>query len=418
MNPSQQNSLALLFSYRFFERLAFYSIVALLMKMLIPLSTLDSSQNFVMIYSIFYSIIVVSAILSAILGDFKNRPKIILAGFIVVLSSLALIMIISLDSFFGRILLIPLGFGFGMIGTNTRVLLGDIYLEKEEEIKALPGFIILSIIIDIAILVSGVIKLWFTYKEDTQVMMILIILELILAFILFMFFKKGFNKIERAPISTDLKYESTNHKYLNGYILSVTLILALVFTVISNMKSMILSTYLWQQVDILWPLQVAYEKIDTLFSVLLMGIFLVFILIKKSLNWKIIFQILAFGAATFGLAYTFSAFFDFADLFQSNTVNILLIIGLIVLASTLVYPIISYIIYRSAPQKHKGLFMGVLSAIYTLLGTSIAFNYQVAKIIGYGGLFVIIAITAIILVFVILKIIKSIEQKQSATDIL
>ena len=416
MNSYQKNSLAFLFSYRFFERLAFYSLVAFIIKMMLSLSSHDSSHNFAITYSVFYSIIAVSAVLSAILGDFKNRPKIVLAGFIVVLSSLTLMMIISLDSSFGRILLIPLGFGFGMIGTNTSVLIGDIYLEKDEEVKALPGFIILSIIIDIAVLISGLITLWFTYTEDVQVMMVLIILELIIAFIFFMFFKKSFDKIERVPITTDLKYESTNHKYLNGYILSVTLILALVFAVISSQQSMINSLYLWQHADGLWPLSIAHEKIDMLLSVLLMGGFLVFILIKKNLKWRMIFQFLTIGAVTFGLAFTFLAFFDFADLFQLNTVIILLIIGIIVLASTLVHPIISYIIYRSAPRKHKGLFMGTLSAISIIAGTSLAFNYQITEAIGYGGVFTIIAIIAIGLVFFIQKIIKSIEQKQSVEN--
>jgi uncharacterized membrane protein len=60
--------------------------------------------------------------------------------------------------------------------------------------------------------------------------------------------------------------------------------------------------------------------------------------------------------------------------------------------------------------------MGVLSAIYAIAGTSMAFNYQVSNAIGYGWFFVIIAITAISLVFFVLKIIKSIEQKQSVEN--
>ena len=416
MNSYQKSSLAFLFSYRFFERLAFYSMVALIMKVLLPISTQDSSHNLGTIYSVFYSIIAISAVLSAILGDFKNRPKVVLTGFIIVLILLVLITLVSIDSYLKSILLIPLGFGFGMIGTNTSVLLGDIYVEKKEEIKALPGFVIHSIIIDVAVLISGLISLWFIYKTAVQIRTLLILLEVILAFIFFLFFKKSFEKIERAPITADLKYESTNHKYLNGYILSVTLILALVFAIISNQKIVIISTYLWQYTTDLWPLSFAYEKIETLFSILLMGGFLVFIFMIRNLKWKTIFQFLAIGAATFALAYTILAFFDFAVLFQLNAANTILIMGLLVLVGTIIHPIISYIIYRSAPRKHKGLFMGVLSAIYAIAGTSMAFNYQVSNAIGYGWFFVIIAITAISLVFFVLKIIKSIEQKQSVEN--
>ena len=412
MNNHQKNSLALLFSYRFIERIAFFTFISILMKMLNTLAVDNSPSDYAMIYSFFYTSIGISAILSGILGDLKNRQKIVVVGFIIVLVSAVLITLLTVQNLLGQLLLIPLGVGFGMIGVNTIVLLGDIYNEKVKEIKGLPGFVFHSLILDIASLIGIFIGARVFSEFGFEVVMIVVMVEMALALLLLILFKKNFEKINFHTISNTSTYESTNHKYLNGYILSATLILAFVFSIISNQKSLIVIHYLNRSIiDPIFSLSL--REIDKLFSILFLVVFFVFILLKKRLNWKVIYNILAISALIYAITYAFLALINISHLFKLDTISSLSILTLLVIAGTLLYSTISYAIYRSAPRKNKGLFQGTLHLIHVITGSFLSTSFLIQQEIGTNWLYVFFTIIALGLVFITLKVIRSIDHKKN-----
>jgi len=159
LNKEQKSSILLLLTSKTFERLAFYLIMAILVQYLVDSLKLETDKAGIY-YSIFYGVIGITTLFSGLLGDLRDRMKIVKIGFILLTVMYLAITFLPSISFVIVIALILLGLGIGLISPNIIVFLGNIYNEKENEIIGLPGFILFSITINIGALIAPLLSVF------------------------------------------------------------------------------------------------------------------------------------------------------------------------------------------------------------------------------------------------------------------
>jgi len=365
LNKEQKSSILLLLTSKTFERLAFYLIMAILVQFLTDSLKIDTTKAGIY-YSIFYGVIGITTLFSGLLGDLRDRMIVVRIGFILLtIMYLAISFLPSISSLI-VIALILLGLGIGLVSTNIIVFLGNIFNEKENETNGLPGFILFSITINIGALIAPLLSIFLKNNFGYYSVFLFAFLFGLLSLILFLKFKNHYNKLDLVAERKDY-FENVDIKKLNIFILISILAIGILISFALHQKGLTFSLAARDFVENGINLNQTFNNIEKYISIILLVIFAFSIKRIKRLNWGRIFNIifigLVFSIVAFILVASFSSLSRLINgnslFFQSYT--------FLLIAESLISPAILYVVYRSSPMKHKGLFQGIS---YVIIGIS------------------------------------------------
>ena len=212
LSIGQKSGIIFLLASKGFERIAFYLIFTILIQYLIHSLEIDSIKAGY-IYSIVYSVIGLTAFVSGIIGDFKDRMKIVKIGFIILpIIYLALAFLPSANTV-TIISLAIMGLGIGVITPNIIVFLGNIYNEKDTELLGLSGFVQFSVIVNLGSLIAPFIAVYLKDSFGYSSVFIVASLFAALAYFLFIKFQSHTNYKSNLPKSIQKKLISCNTFY-------------------------------------------------------------------------------------------------------------------------------------------------------------------------------------------------------------
>lgn len=340
-----------------FERLAFYLIMTILVQFLMESLKLETSKAGIY-YSVFYGVIGLTTLFSGLIGDLKDRVKIVITGFIIMTVMYLVITFLPSISFVIVIALILLGLGIGLISPNIIVFLGNIYNEKENEIIGLSGFILLSIMINISALIAPPFSVFLRENFGYNSIFLVAFVFALISLFLFLQFKNQYNKLN---IVADQKTnsESISTKKLNTIILISILSIAVLIRFALNQKGLTFTMATRGYLENGFDLNQTLNNIEKYISIILLLIFSVAVARMKKLNWGKVFNSILIGLIFSILAFTLIASFSYlSEIINGKSLIIQSYIFLII-AETLISPAIMYTVYRSSPMKYKGLLQGV-----------------------------------------------------------
>lgn len=413
LNKEQKSGILFLLTSKTFERLAFYLIMAILIQYLtdsLKIAPLKAG----MYYSVFYTVIGVTTLFSGFLGDKKDRMKIVKIGFwlltvmyliIAILPSVNLIIVAGL---------FVLGLGIGLISPNIIVFLGNIYNEKGDETIGLTGFIMFSITINIGALFAPLLSIFLKNNLGYYSVFLFAFIFGLLSLILFMKFKFYYRKLDLVAERKDY-FENIDTKKLNIFILFSILAIGILIRFALHQKGLTFPCAVRDLIENGINLNQTFNNIEKYISIILLVLFAFSVTRIKQLNWGKIFNItfigLIFSVVAFVLIASFSSI---SQLINGNSLFIQSYI-FILIAETLISPVILYVIYRSSPLKHKGLFQGI-SYVFMAISNQLLFLgvllYEKNASMSFIGFAIILMVSAIL----ILTLKKKVSNKLSEIE--
>lgn len=357
LNKEQKSGILLLLSSKVLERLAFYLIMAILIQYMTDSLKLDEDKAGIY-YAIFYGVIGFTSLFSGLLGDLRDRTKIVKVGFILLTVMYLVFTFLPSVSIVTVISIILLGLGVGLISPNITVFLGNIYNEKENEVIGLSGFIFLSITINIGAFIAPLLSVFLKDNFGYNSIFFVAFAFGLLSFILFLKFKNQYNKLNL--IAEDkTKIESVITKKLNTLILVSILSIAVLIRFALNQKGLIFTFAIKDFLENGLDLNQTLNNIEKYISIIFLLIFSVLVIRMKKLNWGMIFNLIMIGSVFLIIAFVLIASYSsLSQMIDGKSLFVQSYLFLII-AETLISPAIIYSIYRSSPVKYKGLFQGV-----------------------------------------------------------
>jgi len=367
LNKEQKSGILLLLTSKTFERLAFYLVMTILVQFLMESLKLETSKAGIY-YSVFYGVIGLTTLFSGLLGDIKDRVKIVKTGFIIMTIMYLTITFLPSISFVTVIALILLGLGIGLISPNISVFLGNIYNEKDLEIIGLSGFILLSITINIGALIAPPFSVFLKENYGSNSIFLVAFVFALISFFLFLKFKNQYNKLNIvADQKTNLENIST--KKLNTLILISILSIALLIRFALNQKGLTFTMATKGYMENGFGLNQTLSNIEKYISIVLLLLFSVSMARMKKLNWDKVFNSILIGLIFSILAFTLIASFSYlSEIINGKSLIVQSYIFLII-AETLISPAIMYTVYRSSPMKYKGLLQGVSYVLLAVINS-------------------------------------------------
>jgi len=370
LKKEQKKGVLLLLSSKAFERLAFYLVMAILVQYMMDSLKLDEDKAGIF-YSVFYGVIGFTSLFSGLLGDLRDRTKIVKVGFVLLTVMYLMFVFLPNISFVTVILLILLGLGIGLISPNIIVFLGNIYNEKENEVRGLSGFMLFSLAINIGALIAPLLSVFLKDNFGYNSIFILAFVFALVSLILFLKFKTQYNKLNLISEQKN-NLESVTTKQLNTLILVSILSIAVLIRFVLNQKGLTLTMaetdYLENGVD----LNQTLNNIKEYISIIVLLVSSVLVIQIKKLNWAKVFNLIMIGLVFSIIAFVSIASFtvlsqmvDGKSIFDQSYV-------LLIIAEALITPAILYSVYRTSPVKYKGLFQG-LSYIVLVITNSLLF---------------------------------------------
>ncbi|PKP47516.1 MAG: hypothetical protein CVT94_11090 [Bacteroidetes bacterium HGW-Bacteroidetes-11] len=408
LNNEQKSSILLLLTSKTFERLAFYLIMAILVQFLTDSLKIDTTKAGIY-YSVFYGVIGITTLFSGLLGDLRDRMRIVKIGFILLtIMYLAISFLPSISSLI-VIALILLGLGIGLISPNIIVFLGNIYNEKENETIGLPGFILFSITINIGALIAPLFSIYLKNNLGYYSVFLFAFLFGLLSLILFLKFKNQYNKLDLVAERKDY-FENVDTKKLNTFILISILAIGILIRLALHQKGLTFSFAARDFLENGINLNQTFNNIEKYISIILLVIFVFSITRIKRLNWGRIFNIILVGLIFLIIAFVLIA--SYSSLSQLVSGNGLFIQSyiFILIAETLISPVLLYSIYRSSPVKYKGLFQGI-SFIVVAISNQLLFLGVLLYKKNASMTFIGFAITLLIAAILILTLKKNVTNK-------
>lgn len=413
MSKKHKTGIALLIIAKTLERLAFYSILAILTMYFTDVFDLEAEEA-LWYYSGFYGIVGFTTLISGFIGDLQNRAKIVFSGFILVTAMIISIVVLPIAGFVLIIAFVLLGFGIGLIMPNIIVLLGNIYNEKETEIRGWSGFILFTIATNIgafyATLVSASLKSDFGYNA---VFLFAAICE-IMAILLFFWFKKIYNSLHLTAEQKDHQNSAPVIKLHN--IILLYILVTIVLSAFAIYQKPLAVNWLIREFSRNMPgIQQSLSSIASLTTTVVVILFTATVLLMKHLNWRKVLNTILIGLVSAIIGFIIITAISISpELINRNSLLIqsYIFIGI---AETLIFPTFTYAIYRSSPMKYKGLFQGVLFFVVALanqllaLGTAI---YERSTTLAM----VIITVVLIVSAFLIIKLKKTANRRLLIID--
>jgi len=406
INKNQIKGLSILLISRTFERTAFYMIMSILILFLTKELNLETTKAGTF-YSIFYGIITIVSLFSGLLGDLTNRIKVVKIGML--LMTILYFSLIFLPNSYPILLngFILLGISLGLNNTNISVFVGSIFNEKNTQIIGLTGFILYSIVINIGALFAPMIA---TSLRDSFGFNSIFILAFILAgisFVLYLIFSKIYSKLDlfierKNEFETEKKYRN-----INLAIFLFVIILGIFIRFILQQRELTFTFYIRDFVVNGFN----FNENQKYLSIIFLLIFVVFTLIIRKLNWNKIFKIVLVGTIFGFIAYSLASTFKATDVEKISQLPIQIVFIFLVISETILYPTISYIIYRSSPIKFKGLFQGIS---YTIVSSQLLiFGIRIYEKTNPNITFLIFSLILLISAISIIIFTKFIKNKES-----
>ncbi len=412
LNDEQKSGIRLLLASKAFERLAFYLIMAILIQYLMDSLKLESVAVGYY-YSAFYGIIGFTTLFSGLLGDLKDRMKIVKAGFILLpLMYLAIAFLPSI-SYITITALIILAIGIGLISPNIIVFLGNIYNEKGNEIVGLSGFVLFTITVNLGALIAPPLSIFL--KDSFGINSIFLVAALfgLLSLFLFLKFKIQYNKINLiAEQKSNLI--NTKSKNLNTIILVSILAIGVLIRFALNQKGLTFTFAIMDYIENADDLNQTLNDIEKYISFIFLFLFAIFIVRLKKLNWGKIFNFIIIGLIFSIAAFVLIASFTpLSKLINEKSIFIQSYV-LLIIAETLISPAILYSIYRSSPIKYKGFLQGI-SLFVIALSNSLLFLGALLYEKNASLCFIVFGIILLIAILLIISLKKITNNK--LTDI-
>lgn len=408
INKEQRAGVLILLLSKTFERLAFYLIMAILIQYLTDSLKLGTDKAG-LYYSILYGTIGLTTFFSGLIGDLYNRMRIVKVGFIlltVIYLALAFLPDISIVII---IALILLGLGIGLTTPNTIVFLGNIFNERENQIIGLPGFILFTVTINIGALLAPLLSIFLKNNLGYDSIFIFAFVFAFISLILFLKFKTIYNKLNLLSGRTDDSAKNASVRRLNTIILISVLSLGVFIRFALAQKGLSFTFFVRDYLDNGFRINQNLNGIEKYISIILFVLFTFAIIRIKKLNWQKVFNIILIGTIVCAISFIIIASFEILSSFLSGNTIFHNAFILLLIAETLIYPTILYVIYRSSPLKYKGLFQGI-SYISVSISTSLLFFgpilYENTNISITFTVFTAILLFSASLIIVLKKIIK------------
>ncbi len=357
MNKGQKLSITLLLASKTFERLAFYLIMAILVRYLMDSLNIETDEAGIY-YSLFYGTIVIIGVFSGLLGDLHDRVKLVKLGFILLTAMYLAIIFLPGLSIVIIIALILLGVGVGLVTPNIIVFLGNIYNEKENEIIGLSGFILFSIIINIGAFIALPFSIFLKNTWGYNSVFLFAFIFVFLSLLLFLKFSIVYNKLNLIAEQKEYQINASTKK-LNTIILISILAIGFILRFALYQRAMTFTMAIRDYLEDGLSLTQTLNDIEKYISIILLVLFAFIVARIKQLNWGKIFNFIIIGLLFAVVAFVLIANFSTVSQFVNGTKLFIQSYFFIVIAETLVSPVIFYIIYRSSPTKYKGLFQGI-----------------------------------------------------------
>lgn len=407
LNENQKLGISLLIASKAFERLAFYSIVTIFIQYLSESFSLKGNVAGVY-YSIFYAVIGISIFFSGYLGDIKDRMKVVKTGFIIMaIMYLAMIFMPSVNVAVLACLIV-LGIGIGLITPNTIVFLGNIYNEKGNQIKGLPGFLLFHIAINIGAFLAPLVSLYLKNNFGYSAVFIFAFILVVLSYVLFVQFQNHYNKLN-INVQDNSTVENSKSKSLNRLILPSILGLALVICFALGQKSAAFSFAAQDYIgEFLSKQTLSIAGISL--CVIILFAFVIPLTRMKELKWSTVFNVIIIGLLFPIVAFILIASISSLSKFMSGQIIFAQSYIMVMIAETLILPAFTYSVYKSSPRKYKGLFQGILYAIVAIGGSLSVLGFVLYSAIG-SITFIVFAVVLIITVALIMALKRVVNQK-------
>jgi dipeptide/tripeptide permease len=408
LNKEQKSGILLLLTSKTFERLAFYLIMAILVQYLMKTLKIETDKAGIY-YSIFYGVIGITTLFSGLLGDLRDRTKIVKVGFILLTVMYLTITFLPSISFLIVTALILLGLGIGLISPNIIVFLGNIYNEKENEITGLPGFILFSITINIGALIAPLLSIFLKNNLGYNSVFLFAFIFGLISTILFLKFKSHYNKLNLITEQKD-KLENIDTKKLNIFILISILIIGVFIRFALHQKGLTFTFATRDYIENGFNLNQTLNNIEKYISIIFLLLLAFSVTRMKRLNWGKIFNLIFIGLIFSIVAFILIASYSsISQMIDGNNLFIHSYI-FILIAETLISPAILYTIYRSSPIKYKGLFQGI-SYVVIAISNSLLFYGALLYEKNASMTFIGFAITLFISAVLIMILKKTVNNK-------
>jgi len=412
LNKEQKSGILSLLASKTFERLAFYLVMAILVQYVMESLKLETDKAGIY-YSIFYGIIGITTLFSGLIGDLRDRMKVVKIGFILLpLMYLAIALLPSINYVIITALII-LGLGIGLISPNVIVFLGNIYNEKENEIIGLPGFILFSITINIGALIAPLLSVFLKDNFGYNSIFLFATLFGLLSLILFLKFKSHYNKLN---LIAEQKNNLANIeiKNLNTIILVSIITIGVLIRFALNQKGLTFNFAAMDFIESGFDINHTLNNIEKYISIIFLLVFALIVTRIKTLNWGKIFNIIIIGLIFSIIAFVLIASFtSLSQLINGKNIFIQSYI-LLIIAETLISPAILYSIYRSSPIKYKGFLQGI-SLFVLAISNSLLFLGVLLYEKSTSMTFIVFAIILLIATILIMTLKKIVNNK--LTDI-
>lgn len=410
INKKQISSLSILLFSKLFERIAFYMLISLLTQYLISKSNLEIDES-VEFYSIFLAIITFTSFFSGLLGDLTNRIKLVKIGML--LMTILYFFLIFFSNSYHLFLagLVLLGISLGINNSNIPVFVGNIFDERNTQIFGLTGFIFFSVVISVGALFAPLIAVYLKDNFGYNSVFILAFIFAAISYVLYLIFSKKYIRLD-LPIENKKKFE-TEKKYQN---LNLLIFLGVIFfgifvRFVLQQKDLTFSFYVRDYVENGFNFKQNIVNLEKYISIILLIIFAIISIIIK-INWSIIFKFIIVGTFLGLIGYAFAAILQTSENDKISQFPISIIFLILIISETIIYPTLSYIIYRSSPIRFKGLFQGIS---YTIVSSQLMFlGFMIYKNSNPNLTFLIFSIIllfCVILIYIFSVIIKKKEDK-------
>lgn len=414
LSKTAHRSIGLLLLSRLFERVAFYLVLSILVNYFTE-KLQPGMKNVSLNYSLFMIAMMITTFFSGLLGDLHNRNKVVITGFVLLTAMYLAVPFVTGVSFLQIAAFVLLGAGIGLTTPNMVVLLGNIYNEKEVEIRGLSGFILYMLAANLGALFAPLLSIFLKEQWGYTAVFLLAAVCGLIALLFFFLFSQPYGRLDLVSEQKTYKPAVSVIK-LNRFILYSMLIIAVLIGFSLQQRSSTLvvaiSDLTGKGVEIA-SMIVPLEKY--LLPVLLL-LFAWWVSRIKTINWSKIFQLMLLGLAVAITGYLIIA--GFASLKEVVQEKIILYPSYIFLliAESLLSSTILYAVYRSSPIKYKGLFQGVYHVAIAVSSSLLFPGVLLYQKMG-SMLFVIVAglllISAIVIIWLKRSITKKIEINQS-----
>lgn len=410
LSKTAQRSIGLLLLSRLFERVAFYLLLSILVNYFTE-KLQPGMKNISINYSLFMGAMMIATIFSGLLGDLRNRNKVVITGLVLLTAMYLAVPFLPRVSFLLIAAFVMLGVGIGLTTPNMVVLLGSIYNEKENEIRGLPGFILFTFVAELGGMLGPLSTNFLKPRWGFTPIFLLAAACGLTALLLFLQFSRTCRTPDPAAAQQH-NQPSVNMRKQQRVILLSVLITALMAHFTLQLRGTTLVMALKDLTGMGDELSSMVVPMEMYLLALLMLLFFVWVTRIRSMHWGRIFQMMLLGLAFAIVGYlTFAGFTSLQEAIGEKFIIYpsysFLLIAESMLASTFLYAV-----YRSSPMKYKGLFQGIYYAVLAVAGSLLFAGRSLYEKTG-PMVFVIVAVLLLINTIVLLWVKRNeVEKKE------